>query len=215
MSSDRKRHWLISAFEPFAGRHENASMLVIEELIKASARLEPSPDGIFAFHFRVLPVEYDRCASVLLQEIESLAAQGIRLEGVLSLGEGDEELKIETRANNLDDVDGFPDNAGVIREGQAIFKDLPDDAVIPLRFPFDAFSRIRTSMSPGYFVCNHLCAKMARALASDPKAPSFGFIHVPRPGRGGIFTPEIIAAMILNGFRRIPSLPQPVFSLLS
>ena len=203
MTTPRVRHWLITSFGPFGGRSENASHAVRSEFARLAENLEPTADSRFSFSYLELPVEYDHCFTALMQEIETLKAKGISLEGILSLGEGDEDFKIETQANNLDDVEGFADNRGVIREGQRIFPDLDEDATIPLRFPFEAFSRIRTSKNPGFFVCNHLCAKMARALSSDPQNPWFGFIHVPKSGSGGIFTPDIIATMILNGFKKI------------
>jgi pyrrolidone-carboxylate peptidase len=86
-----------------------------------------------------------------------------------------------------------------------IFKDLPADATLPLRFPFDAFSRIRSSNHPGFFICNHLCAKMAREAESLPGSPYFGFIHVPKTGSGGMFTPDVCAAVIVNGMKKIPA----------
>jgi pyrrolidone-carboxylate peptidase len=203
MGTPTLRHWLITSFAPFGGRAENASRSVQIEFEKISAPLEPTAEWQFVFHYCELPMEYDQCFVILMQEIERLKALGVTLEGVLSLGEGEEDFKIETQANNLDDVEGYADNRGVIRLGQRIFTDLDDSDTIPLRFPFEAFSRIRTSKNPGFFVCNHLCAKMGRAFSSDPRDPWFGFIHVPKIGSGGIFTPEIIATMILNGFKKI------------
>jgi pyrrolidone-carboxylate peptidase len=203
MNSNQKRHWLITAFDPFGGREINHSKSVMDEMVKLSARLEPTPEGAFAFHFRVLPVEYDTCIRPIEEELARFEAMGIRLEGILSLGEGAEEFKIETQANNLDDVPDFADNRGVVRVAQKIFADLDEDDVIPMRFPFEAFSRIRTSRNPGFFVCNHLCARVERALSSRPDAPWFGFIHVPRAGMGGIFTADVCASIILNSFKKI------------
>ncbi|NDF13974.1 hypothetical protein EB061_01455, partial [bacterium] len=178
MNSSDKRHWLITAFEPFGGRTNNNSKTVMDELVNLSARFEPNPEDALVFHCRVLPVEYDRCATQIFDEIARLQSMGIRLEGVLSLGEGAEEFKLETQANNLDDVPDFADNRGVIRTGRKIYDDLDEDAVIPLRFPFEAFSRIRSSKNPGFFVCNHLCARVGRELAarqeSETDAPWFG-----------------------------------------
>lgn len=203
MNPLNKRHWLITAFEPFGGRETNNSKAVMDEIVKISARMEPSPDGAFAFHFRMLPVEYDTCIRPIEEELARFEAMGIRLEGILSLGEGAEEFKIETQANNLDDVPDFADNRGVVRSAQRIFTDLGEDDVIPLRFPFEAFSRIRTSKNPGFFVCNHLCARIERALTSRVDPPWFGFIHVPRAGMGGIFTADVCASIILNSFKKI------------
>jgi len=159
-------------------------------------------DLAFSLHPFLLPVEYDRCTEALLEQVDSFASKGIRIEGVLSIGEGAEEFKIETRANNLDDVPDLADNSGIIRSKSPIFKDIAPGDSIPLRFPFDAFSRIRSSVNPGYFICNHLCARMAHHW-QDPVDPWFGFIHVPRSGMGGMFTAELCAAVILNGLKKI------------
>jgi pyrrolidone-carboxylate peptidase len=190
-----KRAWLITAFEPFAGRPENNSQLVLKEIEKLVG------DEYF---YHTLPTEYEHCHTELMKQIESLQNNGVQLIGVLSLGEGAEEFKLETQANNLDDVPNFPDNKGVIRVEQKIFPKLKSD-FIPLRFPFEAFARIRSSNSPGFYVCNHLCAKMGIEFAGSDK-PFFGFIHVPRTGMGGIFTADVCAAIIVNAFRKIPTI---------
>lgn len=196
-----KRAWLITAFEPFAGRSVNNSELVLNEIKKLYAKNSSESGWPFEFHFAILPTEYDTCFTILMNEFGSLQKNGIQLEGVLSLGEGAEEFKLETQANNLDDVPNFPDNKGVVRVGQKIFPKLKDE-FIPLRFPFEAFSRIRSSKSPGYYICNHLCARMGVEFAESNK-PHFGFIHVPQKGMGGIFTADVCAAIIFNSFKKI------------
>jgi len=198
-----KRHWLITAFEPFAGRDTNNSKSVLDEIRKLEVENASSPGWNFSFHYEVLPVEYDGCFDRMRVAIERLAQENVQLEGILSLGEGHEDFKIETRANNLDDVAELADNRGITRSGKKIFEDLSADATLPLKFPFEAFSRIRTSNHPGYFICNHLCARMARAAESLPGSPDFGFIHVPKTGSGGMFTPDVCAAVIVNGMKKI------------
>lgn len=197
-----KQQWLITAFDAFAGRSENNSQTVLNEIRKLADSLSADPQWNHEFHYLFLPTAYDESHSALMDRVRNLENEGVKLAGVLSLGEGSEEFKIETQANNLDDVPGYPDNKGVTRVEKKIFADLDTDDVIPMRFPFEAFARIRTSKSPGFFVCNNLCARMAREFASL-KAPYFGFIHVPRTGMGGIFTAEICAAMIVNGFKKL------------
>lgn len=196
-----KRAWLITAFDPFAGRPQNNSQTVLQEIEKLATANANDPAWNFDFYFHVLPTEYDHCFTALMDHVAVLEKQGIKLEGILSLGEGAEEFKIETQANNLDDVPNFPDNKGVVRVEKRIFPKLKDD-FIPLRFPFEGFTRIRTSKSPGFYICNHLCARMGVEYADSSK-PFFGFIHVPRTGMGGIFTADVCAAMIVNGFRKI------------
>jgi pyrrolidone-carboxylate peptidase len=192
-------HWLITSFEPFAGRPVNNSHSVMNELVRIVSEDSSFPVRI---HTCVLPVEYDRCADSLLVEVNRLQQTGVQLTGVLSIGEGAEEFKLETRANNLDDVPDLADNAGVSRAKSLIFPDLAPSETIPLRFPFEAFSRIRTSINPGYFICNHLCARMG-LLWSKPSDPLFGFIHVPRTGMGGMFTAEVCATVIAQGLKKL------------
>lgn len=196
-----KRAWLITAFEPFAGRSANNSQFVLNEIKKIADENSTQEDWSFQFFYLTLPTEYDHCFTQLMNELQSLSQQKINIEGVLSLGEGAEDFKLETQANNLDDVAHYPDNKGVIRVNQKIFPKSKQD-FIPLRFPFEAFSRIRSSKSPGFFVCNHLCARMGMEFSAQNK-PYFGFIHVPRTGMGGVFTAEVCATVIVNGFKKI------------
>ena len=205
MNKAVKRHWLITAFQPFAGRPNNNSQVVLEEISKLAQENSQNPEWEFELHTHTLPVEYDHCYLALMSHVGVLKEKGIQLEGVLSIGEGAEEFKLETQANNLDDVAEFADNRGVTRVNQKIFTDLSAADTIALRFPFEAFSRIRTSKSPGFYICNHLCAKVGREWAPNTQAPYFGFIHVPRSGMGGMFTPDVCAAVIVNGFKKIPN----------
>ena len=201
MTPVQKKSWLITAFDPFSGRKVNNSNLVLDEIKKLVS--ESADEFPFQFFYLLLPTLYDTCFDELEIEVKRLQASGVRLEGILSLGEGSEEFKLETQANNLDDVAEIADNAGVKRKGQKIFKDLDANQTIPLRFPFEAFARIRTSKSPGFYICNHLCAKAGRKFGEDPSAPFFGFIHVPKAGQGGMFTPDVCASIIVNGFRKL------------
>ena len=193
------RAWLITSFEPFAGRPVNNSETVMREVLRLSAEQTDFP---LQLHSAVLPVEYARSTEALLEAVADLELKGIRLEGVLSIGEGAEEFKIETRANNLDDVPDLADYSGVTRSRSPIFPELEAGATLPLRFPFEAFGRIRSSVNPGFFICNHLCARMSSHWDS-PSDPWFGFIHVPRSGMGGMFTAELCAAVILNGLKKL------------
>ena len=201
----KKRNWLITAFEPFAGRETNNSITVLEEIKKLEAENAQNPEWMYSFHYQVLPVAYDLCFDEVKAKVLDLHQNGISLGGILSIGEGHEEFKIETQANNLDDVAELSDNRGVTRVNAQIFKDLPADATLPLRFPFESFARIRSSKNPGFFICNHLCARMSRESELLPEAPFFGFIHVPKTGSGGMFTPDVCAAVIVNGMKKIES----------
>ena len=203
IKADPRRHWLMSAFEPFANREKNNSLQVLEEIKKLTLEVRPSEKGPFQFHYLVLPVEYETCFQILKDETLKLQKNGINLEGILALGEGAEEFKIETQANNLDDVPEVPDNKGETRSAHKIFAEYSEEHLLPLRFPFEAFSRIRSSKNPGYYICNHLCAKMSYHFGKTNEIPYFGFIHVPQTGSGGVFTPDVCATVILNSFKKI------------
>lgn len=188
------RSWLVSAFNPFLDRDSNHSMTVLERILSLNR------DPGLNLYSVILPTEYDRCEQVLLGEIFKLKEQKIELSGVLSLGEGNEDFKIETQANNMDHAPQSADNAGVVRVQQRIFADR--EAIIPLDFPVEKFP-IKTSMNAGFFVCNHLCARMSVARKKDPLIPYFGFIHVPRSDLAQRFTTEHCATAILTGLRAL------------
>lgn len=185
-----KRSWLLTAFDPFLDRTTNHSMIVLERI------LAMNQDPELELHSLVLPTEYDRCDLVLQKEVYRLQEAGVRLEGVLSIGEGKDEFKIETQANNLDHAPAFTDNAGVVRTQSRIFSDRA--AILPFQFPFERFE-ISKSLNPGFFVCNHLCARMAVAREKDPDLPPFGFVHVPRSDLTQKYSTEHCARAILTG----------------
>ena len=124
-----KRAWLITAFEPFAGRPENNSQTVLTEIKKL---ISENADPEWQFHFHLLPTEYDTCFTELMKQVEHLEKKDVQLEGILSLGEGAEDFKLETQANNLDDVPNFPDNKGVTRVEKKIFPKLKSDFILSL-----------------------------------------------------------------------------------
>lgn len=79
-----KRHWLITAFEPFAGRETNNSKSVLDEIKKLEAKNSGSPEWCYTFHYEVLPVEYDGCFDHMSATIKALSQSGITLDGILS-----------------------------------------------------------------------------------------------------------------------------------
>jgi pyrrolidone-carboxylate peptidase len=80
-----RQHWLITAFDPFLGRAENTSKMVLDEIARLSFQNQANPDWPFEFHFATLPVSYDQCFPSLLSEVENLRANGVRLQGILSM----------------------------------------------------------------------------------------------------------------------------------
>jgi pyrrolidone-carboxylate peptidase len=164
---------LVSAFDPFAGRQENRSRVVLEELARAlvSTDIEVIPC--------ILPVVYDRATEALQ---DCLAASG-PVDFVLGLGEGGCTLTLETAAQNRDATPGMADNAGEIRRDSPILRGGADS--LGLFFPVERLycglpnewrDRVALSRSPGAFVCNNTAYRMTHALGMDVP---FTFIHVP------------------------------------
>ena len=75
-----KRAWLITAFEPFAGRPENNSQAVLNEIKKLVSANASDPTLPFDFHFHILPTEYDGCFTNLMTHVETLASKNKQLK---------------------------------------------------------------------------------------------------------------------------------------
>jgi pyroglutamyl-peptidase len=127
----------------------------------------------------VLPVEFDRAAEILLEEVRGFSPQI-----VISFGqaEGRAAITPEKIAINLDSA-RIPDNAGDQRQNQVIreygadgyFSTLPvEEMVAALK---DAGVAGSLSLSAGSFVCNHIFY----ALQHELKGMNIksGFIHLP------------------------------------
>jgi pyroglutamyl-peptidase len=163
---------LVSGFEPFGGASLNPSQLLVERLAKESIP-EVELKAI------VLPVEFDRAAEILLEEVRGFSPQI-----VISFGqaEGRAAITPEKIAINLDSA-RIPDNAGNQRQNQVIrehgadgyFSTLPvEEMVASLK---DAGVAGSLSLSAGSFVCNHIFYALQHELkGANIKS---GFVHLP------------------------------------
>lgn len=170
-------HVLITSFEPFAGRRSNNSGAIAEAL-----RLKHGILGAgVELSFCTLPVVYDEAAEVAMRCVEHR-----RPDIVVSLGEADCGLRLETAATNLDDSPDLPDNAGQVRVAHRIVDSGPERVgfLFPVQALYlalkDAPSRIEVSSSPGSYVCNNLAYHLALRLGA--RGIPFTFIHVPSGG---------------------------------
>ncbi len=175
--SGSRPQMVITSFAPFDGNLTNTSRDVAPLL---KARLEKLVPGLDV-SLCPLDVLYDRSAE---QALQCIAAGGARPVWVLSLGEGECTVAVETQARNRDDAPGA-DNAGVRRNGQEITPGGPEEAEFTL-FPASAMrsrlapadaSRVEISKDMGGFVCNNTAYHLATAPALS--GVPFGFIHVP------------------------------------
>jgi pyroglutamyl-peptidase len=167
---------LVTAFEPFGGRPENASRAILQSLLT----LDRAPGE--EFEGLVLPVVYDRSAELLLEKLRSE-----KWDLILALGEAPESpFRIETQAWNRDDSE-TPDLAGVVRKEREIIPGGPKQ--IPTRLPANSlFSKLQAadfpvvlSNSAGGYICNHVFYYLMHELETAPalKKAQGGFLHVP------------------------------------
>lgn len=180
-AEDRTPRVLISAFEPFGGRRENAS----EEVMKAFfATWESTPSNERAYDVRTLKLEvaYDIAPQALNAEMNRYEP-----DVVISLGESpDAQYRLEHRARNRDDTP-FADNRGVVRMGDKIIPGAPD--WLMSRLPVSTLRRdlmaaglpVIESRDAGSYLCNHLFFHLMHDVTSEPEFRNVmgGFIHVP------------------------------------
>jgi len=172
-------HLFLTGFEPFGGSAINPSELVVREIVK----LAPEAP-ITRMTTEVIPVEYDRAGRLIAERLAALEPDILLATG---LAESRADINLERVALNLDDA-AHPDNAGVLRRGNAIERRGPlarrtDWDLLPFAEGMNAAGFATTvSNHAGAFVCNHLyyCAlgaKMRRKLATRAL-----FVHLPMLG---------------------------------
>ena len=165
---------LITCFEPFGGRTENASRLAVQAI----------PDVVGPFEVRrlCLPVEFGRAAELTLATVERLQPHALVCVGEAG---GRTQITPEMVAINLRHA-RIPDNAGyapldepVVPGGEnALFSTLPVRAMA--QAICDAGVPGEVSYSAGTYVCNDLMYLTLRALAGT--GVPCGFLHVPASG---------------------------------
>lgn len=165
------RKLLITAFEPFGGERENASLLVLKEL--------PDVVGDWEITKAILPVVFSRGAEEAIR-----IAQALEPEAVVLLGQAASRNQVtpELVAVNLQYA-RIPDNAGntpmdlpvIPGEREAYFATLPVRAMV--KAMEEAGCPAAVSYSAGPYVCNDLFYRMLHRFAGT--ATGVDFIHVP------------------------------------
>jgi pyroglutamyl-peptidase len=165
---------LLTSFDPFGGSSKNNTQPIVAQLAQMASALGPNIQVVTCN----LPVVYDQGAATATDCI-----QKNQPDAVVSFGEADCSLQIETAATNLDDTPGGPDNAGNIRQDSPIIPGGPDRSGFnfPVESMFCGLSSssqpVVVSMSPGGFVCNNVAYHLSQEL--NAKKIPFTFIHVP------------------------------------
>ena len=167
---------LITGFEPYGGVKVNPSSLIIDGLDESAAG-----DVVTA----VLPTSYRRAEAEIVDLIHTYQPMAVLM---LGLKRRATRLCFERVARNMDDA-LMPDNDGVIRLGERIVPEAPDN--YPHSLPLDRMcdsaadtgESIDLSDDAGGYVCNHVFFAAAHLIASEYPDCRYGFVHVP-PLRG-------------------------------
>jgi pyroglutamyl-peptidase len=162
---------LVTGFEPFGGRTENASWEAVRRL--------PEQIGAYSIVKKRLPTVFGQAAEQAVQ-----AAQDVSPAFVLCVGEAGtgKRLHLEQIGINLRCAT-IPDNAGAQPMNQPIRPDGADGyfATIPVQTAVTELRQmgvpVDVSYSAGTYVCNDLLYSVLYAHRNTPV--KCGFIHVP------------------------------------
>jgi pyroglutamyl-peptidase len=169
---------LISGFEPFGGSTVNPT----EKLVRAIA--EETFTGV-ALKTVLLPVYFDDCVDLLLQEIEEF-----RPDAVISCGlaGGRTGITPERIAVNLKDIAPdapYPDNKGARPEDMSINPDGPDGLFtkLPIRRMVSCLKEAgipaSISYTAGTFICNNTMYGVLDYIRKNDLSMIAGFVHFP------------------------------------
>jgi pyroglutamyl-peptidase len=188
--------WILTAFEPFAGRTRNLSAMVLARV--ADERIAT----------RTLPVAFDALAGEVAAVLDREPSIWILM------GESSrKKVHVETIALNIIDTSGLPDNRGKELEGHPVVQGGP--LALPATWAAgDVVSalcarRIAASKShhAGVYACNQALYLALHQAAERALPATIGFLHVPRRGlwrerraaRIAAAIPEVFAALATRG----------------
>lgn len=165
---------LLTSFDPFGGSSANNTQAIVANLAQMAATLGTDVE----VETCNLPVVYDAGAKAAMDCVAQ-----VQPNAVVSFGEADCSIQVETAATNWDGTQDYPDNAGQVRNGSVILADGPQRSALDFPVPAmyctlgDQASSVVVSTSPGAFVCNNTAYLLSQEL--EPKGIPFTFIHVP------------------------------------
>ncbi|MGB1286175.1 MAG: pyrrolidone-carboxylate peptidase [Aggregatilineales bacterium] len=165
---------LLTGFEPFGKVTENPSQRLIEHFSSVSV------PGIKVIT-QILSVTYDGAGQCICDLTAQHAPDVIIMLGV---AQSRPTISLERFALNIDDA-SIADNAGVLRQGEAIIKEGNQalQSSLPLQKMHDAIATknipVRYSNHAGAYVCNHIFYCALYDLKQHNNDIPCGFIHVP------------------------------------
>lgn len=183
---------LVTGFEPYGGRDLNPSG-------ELAAALDGTRIGDLSVVGRTLPVVFAGLAA----RIEACLAE-TRPALVIALGlwPGEPTIRLERRAVNLAECSS-PDNAGALRQGEALEPDGAAALAATLPLPAIAAALLREGIparlsdSAGTFLCNATLYTLLRTIARNRAAIPCGFIHLP-------YLPRQVATMLADARNPAP-----------
>ncbi|WP_261131822.1 pyroglutamyl-peptidase I [Bacillus sp. Marseille-Q3570] len=164
---------LLTGFEPFLDHGVNPTEIIVDNL-------DGKTIGSYEVVGRVLPVEFDRSAEVLLGLVRELEPDAVVC---LGLAAGRDKITPERIAININD--GVPDNSGRTPVDEAIDEDGPAAyfSTLPIRKMVNAMreSGIPASISntAGTYLCNNVMYSVLHEYEKRGETIPAGFIHVP------------------------------------
>lgn len=164
--------WILTAFEPFAGRAQNLSAMVLAKV--ADERIAT----------RTLPVVFDALAGEVASVLDREPSIWILMGESSARG----KVHVETIALNIIDSKGGPDNQGNELDGRPVAQGAP----LALSATWDASAVVSAlcargiaagkSHHAGVYACNQALYLALHQAAERALPATIGFLHVPRRG---------------------------------
>ncbi|WP_221566952.1 pyroglutamyl-peptidase I [Alkalihalobacillus sp. TS-13] len=164
---------LLTGFEPFLDHGINPTELIVKNLAGKTIR------G-YEVVGRVLPVEFDRSAEVLLGYVREHEPDAVVC---LGLAAGRDKITPERVAININD--GVRDNNGRIPVDELIVEDGPAAyfSTLPIRKMVNALREnglpAEISNTAGTYLCNNVMYSLLHHYEKRSETIPAGFIHVP------------------------------------
>jgi pyroglutamyl-peptidase len=164
--------WILTAFEPFAGRASNLSAMVLAEV--ADERIAT----------RTLPVVFDALAGEVASVLDREPSIWILMGESSARG----KVHVETLALNIIDTSGRPDNRGNELDGHPVVPGAP--LALPATWAANAVVSALCargvaagkSHHAGVYACNQALYLALHQAAERALPATIGFLHVPRRG---------------------------------
>ncbi|WLD93061.1 pyroglutamyl-peptidase I [Alkalihalobacillus sp. AL-G] len=164
---------LLTGFEPFLDHGSNPTEYIVRTL-------DGRVVGSFQITGRVLPVDFERSADLLLNYVEE-----VQPDTVISLGLAAGRAKITPERVAINVNDGVRDNSGNKPVDAPINQNGPDAyfSTLPIRNMVNALLEngipAEISNTAGTYLCNNVMYSMLHSAKERGTNIQAGFIHVP------------------------------------